>query len=163
MNFSTLQNWYAGLAPREQRVVALGGVAALVLLLLAVLLPLYRKSEGLEQRIATKRADLAWMQAVAPTLMTAGPAPAAANNPHESLVVLVDRTARESGLSQSLTGSQPSGDGGLRVQVEKAPINSWVAWIARLAEQSGVRVESAQVDAAGEPGLVNAGVVLRDH
>jgi type II secretory pathway component PulM len=163
MNVSTVQNWYAGLAPREQRVVAIGAVAAFVLLLLAVVLPLHRKGVGLEQRIATKRADLAWMQAVAPTLMAAGPAPAAANNPHESLVVLVDRTARESGLAQSLTGSQPSGDGGLRVQLEKAPFNSLVAWIARLAEQSGVRVESASVDAAGEPGLVNAGVVLRDH
>jgi len=77
--------------------------------------------------------------------------------------VLVDRSARESGLAQSLTGSQPSGDGGLRVQLEKAPFNAMVTWLARLAQTNGVRVESASVDMAGEPGLVNAGVVLRGH
>ena len=110
MNFSTVENWYAGLAQREQRIVALGAAAAAVLLLLAIVLPLHSKAVALEQRIATKQTDLAWMQAVAPALMAAGPLPAAAN-PQESLVVLVDRSARESGLAQSLTGSQPSGDG----------------------------------------------------
>jgi type II secretory pathway component PulM len=79
----------------------------------------------------------------------------------DSLVVLIDRAARESGLGQALTGSQPSGDGGMRVQLEKAPFNSLVAWLARLSEQNGVRVESASIDAANEPGLVNAGIVLR--
>lgn len=162
MNFSTVENWYAGLAQREQRIVALGAAAAAVLLLLAIVLPLHSKAVALEQRIATKQTDLAWMQAVAPALMAAGPLPAAAN-PQESLVVLVDRSARESGLAQSLTGSQPSGDGGLRVQLEKAPFNAMVTWLARLAQTNGVRVESASVDMAGEPGLVNAGVVLRGH
>jgi general secretion pathway protein M len=120
----------------------------------------HRKAVTLEKRIATKQIDLAWMQGVAPVLAAAGPAVANAGS-QESLVVLVDRTARESGLAQALTGSQPSGDGGLRVQLEKAPFNSLVAWMARLSEQNGVRVESASVDGAGEPGLVNAGVVLR--
>jgi general secretion pathway protein M len=158
-----VQDWYAGLAAREQRVVFIGGIAAGILLLLAVVLPLHRQTAALEKRIATKQADLAWMQAVAPSLAAAGPQRAAAAGPQESLVVLVDRTARESGLAQALTGSQPSGDGGLRVQLEKAQFNALVAWIARLSEQSGVSVESASVDAAAEPGLVNAGVVLRQR
>ena len=36
MNFSTVENWYAGLAQREQRIVAIGAAAAAVLLLLAI-------------------------------------------------------------------------------------------------------------------------------
>jgi general secretion pathway protein M len=155
-----LTAWYATREPREQRVLLVGAAAAALLVVIALLLPLHRSASTLEKRIATKRADLAWMRAVAPTVIAAGPIQAA-NGAQESLVVLVDRTARESGLAQSLTGSQPSGDGGLRVQLEKAPFNSLVAWVARLSEQNGVRVESASVDAAGEPGVVNAGVVLR--
>ena len=155
-----LQSWYAAREPREQRILMFGAIAAAVLLLVAVLSPLYRSSTALERRIATKRVDLAWMRSIAPTVIAAGPIQAP-NGAQESLVVLVDRTARESGLAQSLTGSQPSGDGGLRVQLEKASFNSLVAWVARLSEQNGIRVESASVDAAGEPGVVNAGVVLR--
>lgn len=155
-----LQAWYGARAPREQQVLLLGVAAALALLLLAVLLPLRHSATSIQKRIATKQADLAWMRGVVPTLAAAGPV-AAPNAPQESLVVLVDRTARESGLAQSLAGSVPSGDGGLRVQLEKAPFNALVAWLARLSEQHGVRVESASVDAGGEPGIVNAGVVLR--
>jgi type II secretory pathway component PulM len=36
-----------------------------------------------------------------------------------------------------------------------------VAWLARLAQQNGVEVDSDTIDGAGAPGLVNAAVVLR--
>ncbi len=159
----SLQTWYAGLAKREQRFVLGGAVAVAVLLLLAVGLPLQRQVSGLQQRIVRKQADLLWMQSVAPTLAAAGPAAVAGNGPQESLLVLIDRTARESGLGQALTGSQPSGDGGLRVTLEKADFNSVVSWTARLAEQQAVSVQTATIEAAAEPGTVNAGLVLQRH
>jgi type II secretory pathway component PulM len=99
------------------------------------------------------------MRRVAPTLIAAGPPPAASAG-SESLVVLIDTSARESGLGQALTGSAPGADGAMRVQLEKADFNLLVAWLSRLSNQHGVRVESATVDAAGEAGLVNATVVL---
>jgi type II secretory pathway component PulM len=36
-----------------------------------------------------------------------------------------------------------------------------VAWLARLSQQHGVRVETAEIESAGETGLVNAGLVLK--
>jgi type II secretory pathway component PulM len=47
------------------------------------------------------------------------------------------------------------------VRLEKAPFGLIVGWLARLADQHGISVESANMDAAGEPGVVNAGIVLR--
>lgn len=76
------------------------------------------------------------------------------------MLVVVDRAAREAGLAKSLTSSEPSGAGGLQVRLEKAPFDSVVAWLARLSEQEGIRVESATIDNAGQPGIINAGVVL---
>ena len=76
-------------------------------------------------------------------------------------MVLIDTSARESGLGKSLSSSQPTGDGGVRLRLDHAPFDGIVAWLARLSQQHGVRVESAEVEAAGEPGLVNAGLVLR--
>jgi type II secretory pathway component PulM len=47
------------------------------------------------------------------------------------------------------------------VRLDKAPFDILVGWLARLADQHGVRVESASIDSSGEPGLVSAAVVLR--
>jgi len=35
-----------------------------------------------------------------------------------------------------------------------------VAWLARLAQQNGVTVDSAVIEKTGAPGLVNANIVL---
>jgi type II secretory pathway component PulM len=47
------------------------------------------------------------------------------------------------------------------VRLDKAPFDTLVAWLGRLAQQNGIRVESGNIDAAGAPGLVSAGLVLR--
>jgi len=78
----------------------------------------------------------------------------------ESLVVLVDRTARESGLAKSLAGSQPSGDGGLNVRLDQTPFDTLVAWLSQLRERYGVRVDAATIDAGKDSGNVTATLVL---
>jgi type II secretory pathway component PulM len=77
------------------------------------------------------------------------------------LVALVDRTARDGGIGKSLVGSQPSGNGGLNVRFEQASFDALVAWLSQLGERYGVHAESATIDAAGMPGIVNATLVLR--
>jgi general secretion pathway protein M len=154
--------WLASLSERDRRMVTFGGIAAGVILIIAVLLPLHRSVAQTHQRLAKKQADLTWMRSVAPVLAGAGPG-SAAQRPasQDSLLVVVDRAAREAGLGSSLTSSEPSGGGGLRVRLDKAPFDTLVGWLARMAERHGVRVESATIDTAGEQGLVNAALVLR--
>jgi general secretion pathway protein M len=74
--------------------------------------------------------------------------------------VIVDRSARESGLASALSGSEPGGPGSLSVRLEKAPFDALVGWLARLAQQNGVSVDSAVIERTGAPGLVNANIVL---
>lgn len=145
---------------RERRMVMFGGIAAVALILLGIVLPLDRSVWSAQDRIGKKQADLAWMQTVSPELSAAGPAVSKPAT-QESLIVVVDRAAREAGLGKSLTSSEPSGPGGLRVRLEKAQFGIVVGWLARLSEQHGIQVESATMDTAGEPGTVNAGLVLR--
>jgi type II secretory pathway component PulM len=155
-----MRAWYANLAERERRFVIFGAIGAAVLLLAAIVLPLNRNIAQARQRVATKQVDLAFIQGAAPQLAAAGPATGTAATA-ETLVVLVDSSARESGLGKSLSSTQPTGDGGLRARFDRVPFDGLVAWLARLAQNHGVRVESAEIEAAGEPGLVNAGLVLK--
>ena len=153
------QQWYRGLAEREQRFVLFGGIGTVVVLLAGVILSLNGSISNTRQRVAKKQVDLAFIQNAMPQLQAAGPAVNAATP--DTIVVLIDTSARESGLGKSLSSSQPTGDGGVRLRLDHAPFDGIVAWLARLSQQHGVRVESAEVEAAGEPGLVNAGLVLR--
>ena len=105
-----MREWYARLSDRERQFVNLGGIAVGVLLLLGLILPLNRNISLARQRVSHKQADLAFIQEALPQLAAAGHAMAGASP--ESLVVLVDSSARESGLGKSLSSSQPTGDGG---------------------------------------------------
>jgi type II secretory pathway component PulM len=147
----------AALSPRERRVLLIGALALVAILIFGLLVPLDRSVAHAEQRLAKKRSDLSWMQSVAPQIALLPPA-AAANG--ESLLVIVDRSARESGLASALSGSDPGGPGSLSVRLEKAPFDALVGWLARLAQQNGVTVDSAVIEKAGLPGLVNANIVL---
>lgn len=150
---------FDGLNDRERRLVSIGAVVALVLLVIAIVMPLHRSVSQSEQRVARKQADLGWIRQMAPALAAA---PRATPGTQESLIVLVDRSAREAGLGQALTGSQPSGNGALRAQFEKANFNSLLQWIATLSQQNGVQADSASFEAVADtPGVVNAVVTVR--
>lgn len=146
------------LEPRERRMVLSGAVAAVLLVIVATVVPLQRSVAAVEQRVERKRDDLQWLRSMAPQL--AGLQRTAPPPLRESLVVLVDRTARESGLAKSLVGSQPSGDGGLNVRVDQTPFDTLIGWLSQLRERYGVRVDSATIDAGKGSGNVNATLVL---
>jgi general secretion pathway protein M len=147
----------AALSARERRMLIGSAVLVVILLVFGVLVPLDRSVAHAQQRLAKKHADLTWMQSVAPEITAAGPPPGATG---ESLLVIIDRSARESGLANSLAGSEPGAPGSLSVRLEKAPFDTLIAWLARLAQQNGVTVDSATIEKAGAPGLVNAALVL---
>ena len=146
------------LEPRERRMVLFGAAAAVLLIIVATVLPLHRSVAAVEQRVERKRDDLQWLRAMAPQL--AGLQGNAPPPLRESLVVLVDRTARESGLAKSLVGSQPSGDGGLNVRLDQTPFDTLIVWLSQLRERYGVQVESATIDAGKGSGNVTATLVL---
>jgi general secretion pathway protein M len=156
-----LEAWLAGLSARERQMVTWGGLAAAVLVFLgAIVLPLYTVAARLETRVEQKREDLVWMRGVAGELRAAGPAGAAGSG--QSLIVIVDQTARTAGLGSAVTGTQPSGTGGVRVRLEGASFDTVVGWLASLEQQHGLRIESATIDRGAQSGIVNASVILRN-
>lgn len=152
----TLSGWYGSLAPREQQMVRYGGIVAAALLLVGGTWQLHASATAAGARLEGKRADLAWMQAVTPRLQAM---PAVRGD--ESLPLLVDRTARDAGLAQSLSGVEPAGNGGLRVRFEGASFDALVIWLSRVQQERGLVVEAASIDGTETEGLVNASLVLR--
>jgi general secretion pathway protein M len=150
--------WYAGLQEREKRVVSIGGVAlAAVILFGAILLPLQSAVSSAVNRADERREDLAWMRGNAAEVQSG--AGTVFNDTGEAPVVVVDRVGREVGLGGSLKGSQPSGNG-VRVQLESAPFDTLITWLATLDQRYGLAIDSITVDRAARPGIVNANITF---
>jgi general secretion pathway protein M len=151
-----LQAWYAKLEAREQRVVAVGAVAvALLILFGGILWPLDSAVSTAVKTAESRREDLAWMRINAPEIRSGAGAMRAPSG--EPPVVVVDRIGREAGLGSSLRGTQPSATG-VRVQLEAAPFDAVIEWLANLDEHYGLAIEAITVDRAAKPGVVNANV-----
>ena len=150
---------YDTMTPREQQLVKYGGIGAVLVLIFGVLLPLDSSVSKARSRVNQKQTDLVWMRGVAPVLAQA---PAHQGN-GESLIVIVDRSARESGLGSALAGSEPNGPGSINVRLEKASFDAMVGWLSRLSQQNGISVDGANIDTAGAPGVVNAALVLHQQ
>lgn len=151
-----LQAWYATLDEREQRMVTLGGAAAVVLLVAGLIWKLGSAVAVAEERVERRRQDLAWIEAVTPRLQAA---PAA--RPGESLTIAVDRMAQEGGLGTALTGIEPAGTGAIRARFTAASFDSLALLLARLQKERNVVAETASVSRTSEAGLVDATLVLR--
>jgi len=152
-----VRDWLANLSSRERQLVyAAAGLAGVLLLYLVLVLPFQSASHRIASRLEKKAADLAYMRQAAPRLVAASSG--AAVNSNESIVVLVDRTAREAGLGGALRDQSPNGQG-VRLRIEGAPFDALVAWLGTLQSQYGVAIEAAVVGSVS-PGIVNASLTL---
>jgi general secretion pathway protein M len=150
--------WLDNLEERERRLVyAAAGLAGIALVYLVLVLPFQTATHRAAQRLEKKQSDLAWMREVAPRVSSAGASGSASTG--ESLVVLVDRTAREAGLGNSLRDQSPDQNKALRLRLEGVQFDAMIAWLASLQSRHGVNIDAAAIDGTG-PGVVNASLTL---
>lgn len=154
---NSLRAWYESLQQRDRRVVAIGAVVLGAIIIVAgILMPLSSAVSSALKGVQTRREDLSWMRLHAAEIRAAVntvPPPTG-----ESPLGTVDRTARESGLASALRGTQPSTAGGVRVQLEAAPLDAMIPWLDVLDWRYGLAIESITVDRTAAPGLANVSI-----
>jgi general secretion pathway protein M len=157
-----LKDKFNTLQPRERIIIIAGAILVLVVAVYVLALaPLYSAVNAQAKRVTQKEGDLAWMRSVAGEVaVLSANAPSRPGSSNESLVVLIDRIARECGLGASLTGQTPNGERGIRVRLEGAEFDKLMVCLGTLQQVHAVDVESASIDRTAKPGLVNANLVL---
>jgi len=155
---SALQRWFQALAQREQRMVLIGAIAAVLVLLLGAWLPVERRVSRLESQVQTQQADLAWLQSVAPQVSALHSGSRGLGN--ESMIALADRVAHETGIARALN-TQAGSDGTYSVRLEQVAFDSLLNWAGELVLRHGVRIVSASIDGSATAGMVSATIVLR--
>lgn len=149
---------YEALSERERRLVLVAvAVAAVAIVYLGVVAPVQSFHDEAVGRYRQQQAQLEWMQ------LHRGEVPRQTQDsgqqaPTQSLLTLIDSTARQFDLRLASYRSESSG--GVSVVVQEQPFNDVLRWMERLASQHGLEVVQASIDAHGA-GRVNARFVIR--
>lgn len=158
---NALRGFWAGLSPRDQRVLTLGGIVlAVILLWLLIWEPLREARDAARLRVAAATTDLATMRAAAPQLqaLAGGTAPVVRDN--RSLLALVDATARTSGVGEALLRVEPVAGDQVRVYFQGAGFDALVVWLEELEVRQGVRLGDVSINRAAGVGRVDARMSL---
>ncbi|MGI9264636.1 MAG: type II secretion system protein GspM [Gammaproteobacteria bacterium] len=158
-----MKEWFDSLSDRERYIVMGGGVLVVVILFWSLVLnPVYSGVNRLSQQVESKRVLVGWMQSAAAEIKAAGNVTGGGQlEDNQSLVVVIARSARESGLEKALNQNQPIGEDGIRVRLERASFDTIAGWLAKLQASNGLSLESANFERSTAPGMVNASIVLR--
>jgi len=150
------------LAERERLLLLVAGPLLLLILAYSLLWrPLDQRVERLHQRVAEQQSLQHWMQASAQQVQQLRQQPGTSTGvSRQSLLSLVDRTIRQSGLSRALKRVEPDGDDKVKVRLEQASFDVMVKWLETLQVRNTVMVQSISVDRQDSAGVVNVRLTL---
>lgn len=157
-----VRNAWRGLAPRDQRILAIGIAFVLLLLVWQGLWePLRSARDAARVRAVAAASDLATMRALAPHLQALAGVAAPQVRDSRSLLALVDATARQSPVGDALLRVEPVAGDQVRVYFEAADFDALVRWLGELEVGQGVSVVEMSVNRAAGTGQVDARLLLQ--
>jgi general secretion pathway protein M len=154
-----MKEWFESLDARERRIV-IGG--AITLLIMSIYFlgwePFINGLHDLRESTQSKQLDLAWMQNAAKEvkqLQASQSAPVHFAS-DQSLLGVIDRSAKSKQLGDSMKRVQPDGTSKARVWLENAKFDVVIGWLEELERRYGVGIETITFEKQAEEGLVDA-------
>jgi general secretion pathway protein M len=152
----------ANLQPRERLMVLSGIVAVILMILYLTLWAPYSgaQRDALRDDVASRQADLAWMQQAAQKIRQLQQSGAALNTGGQSLLALIDQTAKQNQIGGAVKRIEPAGEGSVRVWLEQADFDALLLWVDLLQRAHGIAVDTIALDREPLPGRVNARITF---
>lgn len=145
-----LKKYWLGLQSRERIILGWGGLVVALILLYALLFqPWHKALNHMESALPGLRTNLTWMRQQSDAIQASGGAvrSAALKGADQSLLSLVEQTARKARLKQAIQQMTPaSGGSEVRVVLEEANFNQWLRWIDDLYKQYGVDIKQVSAE-----------------
>lgn len=156
----TLTQFWRTRAPRERLVLAGGSVLlALALGVAYGWLPMQRDVAQLRQAAPQLRVQAWQLQQDAQEIGRLKALPAVSQEAG-SLALAVEQRAIAGGMRERIESITPQDAGHVRVVLPRVVFDDWIGWLGELQTGNGVRVESARIEAADDPGMVSVEAVL---
>ena len=158
-----MKEWFASLEQRERRLVKIGaGLLVLMVMYLSVWEPLTDKVDNLRVSTKEQNSTLLWMRQAAQEVKKLGGSGGvhSQSTGNQSLLSVVDGTARSGRLGEALKRVQPDGEKRVRVWMESASFDDIIRWLVQLETRYGISVESSVFEMKQESGRVDARLVF---
>jgi len=157
-----MKNWFMGLQQQERLTVSAGAIALVVMLLYSAIWdPLHSGVEQLEKNIAKQAPLLQWMEEAANDVkILRGGQAAKKAAPGQSLLSLVDSTAKKGKLGNALKRVKPDGNTRVSVWLEQASFDDMVKWLEVLNRDYSIEIASLVIDRKDTPGIVDSRIVF---
>jgi type II secretory pathway component PulM len=150
-----MKAWFDNLQPRERLIFLGGAVAVLLIAVWFGVMRLHAQTEVLRDAVAAKQRMLVELGRVG----TRPASPTPSSQPTQTLVVVIDGSAREHGIV--LSTRRPDGPDGVQVAFSNVSFDTLLEWLVALEKQSSVAVETASFTTAKQKGIVNGQLTLR--
>ncbi len=159
-----MKTWFEKLTQREQ--LALGICALTVVGLLVYLLfwhPVKAEQERLRTHLKAQTEALVRMQLAAQEVqqLRGEDLPAFQERNDESLLALIDRTARAA-IVDGLNRLEPDGEHAVKLWLKEANFDSLVRWLHELQTGWGAQASLVSLQRAEQPGLVTGRLVIEE-
>lgn len=158
-----MKDYWMNLSASERRTLSIGGVVlAAVLIYGLVWQPVMNSAEEARKSVKEKEAFVTWMNHAvqeAKVLRKQSGKPKTTRN--QSMLALVDQTARRSKLGPALKRVEPKGTNEVRVRLEQASFDDVMKWLTQMQRSNGISVNSISVDKDEGPGRINATLTLK--
>lgn len=154
-----LRAYWQSRSPRDRQIILAIAAVVLVAFLYAYLwLPMNEARARLRAELPKLRGAAQLMEAQAKEVaqLRGTPAPAAKGAAQD----VVNKSAERAGLKGDLTQVTSLSPERTQVTLNAVAFDRWIEWTRTLASESALRIESAQVSATGDPGMVKVQAVL---
>lgn len=152
-----MRQWWQSLEQRERKSILLAAIVLGFAIAYAfVWLPL---ESAREARLSTNRelqTQHTWMQQ-AVSRFGANQTGSSSGTP---LLTVIDQSAKQRALGNAIQQIKPQGDNEVQVWLQAAEFDELARWLADLAKQQGVIVDSVSVRATDNAGRVDARLTL---
>ena len=151
------------LKPSERTMLTLGGgILVILILYLFILEPFMLKKDEFEIKVASQKAQVEWLKQASLEVKSLQSSQKVNNRrgAGQSLLVLVDRTAKKNKLGSALKRVEPDGTERVRVWLDNASFDDVAKWLSVLASKYQLEAESAVFDKADDIGRVNVRLVF---
>lgn len=158
----TVKEWLASLEQRERRLVYTAAVLLTITILYALIWnPLSSSVEQLRVTTREQQSTLAWMKQAAREMKSLGSRRGSAQPASgQSLLTLVDTTAKAGHLGTAVKRVQPDGEKKVHVWMEGASFDDVVRWLVLLETRHGIGIESSVIEVKESEGNVDVRLVL---
>lgn len=160
-----IKQYWQQLAARERIMLGIAGiVVGIMFLYLVILEPIMNDAKRLQTQLSEQQRLLSWMEDAAreaKSLSARGGKKIQVGAGGQSLLGIIDRTAKAGNLGDAMKRVEPDGSSSVRVWLERASFDDTVRWLEKLERDYSLDIDSVVIDKEDSPGRVNVRLVFK--